>query len=138
MHTLATFSILAIFDIHNLRRVFVLCIIECGKDLDVNLALSTDTLDTSYEPLLQHVAGIGDLPRVDLFRIIDNYQASRFGGTRKEVDEIHNAIFTQIARLQNVVRGQVLLFRGQVGVSRRRNAKVAALILVEDAREYRG
>ena len=54
---------------------------------------------------------------------------------RKEIHQIHNAVFVDIPGLQDIGGRKVLLLRGEVDSRSRRDAEVSALVLVEKSAE---
>ena len=57
---------------------------------------------------------------------------------REEVYQINNAFFVDVPGLQDVRRGEVLLLRRVGFVCRRRDAEIAAFVLVKQTAEERG
>jgi hypothetical protein len=52
-------------------------------------------------------------------------------GPGEEVHNIHDSILMNVSSLQNTRRGEILLFSSAAKLIRRRDAKIASLILVQ-------
>lgn len=106
------------------------------EDLDVEREPAPDALDAADEPALELL--------LDGLDLAEGVLAARPGladggerglGPREEVDEVDDAVLVDVARLQDVGRGQVGLLDGAGEVLRRRDGEVPPLGLVEEAAE---
>lgn len=94
---------------------------------------TANAFDSPNKPLLQLLLNRGCLSEsVQLVAFCHDLGAL---GARKEIDQVDDAILVDVAGLQDAGRWQVLLFGGASNVLRRRNAKVAANVLVQETAE---
>lgn len=96
---------------------------------------SSNTFHSSYHPFLQFVL------YTDSLAIWGMLWPSRYHiaiiWPRKEIENSCNSIIMNVACLENIRRGKILLFRGICSSGRRGNAPITAFVLIEESAEYR-
>ena len=116
--------------------MLVLCIVKSREDLDAHVNFAPHTFYSPYEPLLQ----IGALGNASCVIACDDV-CMIFGiptlvvWSREEVHDVHYALFLQVACLENIAHGQILLLGCAGIVASWTYCKVAALFFVQDPAE---
>lgn len=114
-----------VFD-EELGDVSCTSVVESGKDLDVDVHFATDAFYTSDKPLLKLVLYDGGF---SVGHLLGDYLSNDVGALRtgEEVNDIADALVTDVASLEDVGRRKVLLLSRPMEVGGRRNGEVTAL-----------
>jgi hypothetical protein len=107
-----------------------------GATLAILACSSTDTLHAANQPAFEFLLDESHLTVGALFGPFGEH----FGalGTGKEVNNIYNTVLVDVAGLQDVGGGQVLLLRGAIEMSGRLDSEVTPFVFVEETAENRG
>lgn len=110
---------------------------EGWTDFHVHVDLASHALDSSYEPLLK-IRPLGYISSVltrDDFGVILSVHGLVVG-SRQEVDNIHDALFLEVACLENIACWKIVLLCRAKIIVLWVDGEVATLILVKYTTKY--